>query len=101
MSTIAQAIAETIPCMACKGKGWIVADVDSTGKLEIQRCDSCMLFTNDGAAVLHVANSFEAMRGALQQLINIATHPSATKNEIRMIAREARIALALANGEEQ
>ena len=45
-------------------------------------------------------NAFEPMQEALRSLINIATHPKATKAEIKMIAYECKAALALAEGEE-
>ena len=39
---------------ACRGRGWCVMDADSTGVLEIQRCDSCMRFDSDNEAVHYV-----------------------------------------------
>ena len=36
---------------------------------------------------------------ALENLVNIVTHPAATKEGMRLIAREARAAIAKAKGE--
>lgn len=37
-------------CDACKGKGWLVVDVDSTGTLRVEKCDACDEYENDRAA---------------------------------------------------
>jgi hypothetical protein len=42
-------------CEACDGTGWILADRESAGVLEIQRCDACEQFTTDDEALVHVA----------------------------------------------
>jgi hypothetical protein len=34
----------------CKGRGWLVVDVDSTGFLRVERCDACGRFDSDRAA---------------------------------------------------
>lgn len=43
-----------LPCFACQDKGYLLADIDSTGKLVIQRCDSCSQFNTDNDAVKYV-----------------------------------------------
>jgi hypothetical protein len=34
-------------CPACDDKGWLIVDIDSTGRLAIQRCDSCSQHLTD------------------------------------------------------
>ena len=41
-----------VPCTACEGKGFVLANVQSSGKLEIQRCDSCSKYVNDHQATI-------------------------------------------------
>ena len=41
-------------CEACKGEGVLLVDKDHSGKLEIQRCDTCDKFASDNDAVEYV-----------------------------------------------
>ena len=34
----------------CKGRGWLVVDVDSTGTLRIETCDACGRYDDDREA---------------------------------------------------
>jgi len=47
----------------------------------------------DATEMVRRWNAHNAMRDALQSLVNIATHPKATKAQIKMIANEVRAAL--------
>lgn len=40
----------TKACNACKGKGWIFAERMEDGVIEVQRCDSCKLYSSDKEA---------------------------------------------------
>lgn len=48
----------------------------------------------NAAFIVRVCNSHDELLDALTKLVNIATHPKATKPDIRMIALEARAAIA-------
>ena len=62
---------------------------------ERARCPSCG--AGDGE-VLRLQEENAALLDALRGLVNIATHPNATKLDIRTIATEARFTLARAGG---
>jgi len=34
----------------CKGRGWLVVDVDNTGTLRVEKCDACDKYENDRVA---------------------------------------------------
>jgi len=54
-------------CKACKGKGYLLVDVDSTGKLAIERCDACDHFTSDNAAVEAVVSMADCFARSFTQ----------------------------------
>lgn len=39
-------------CRVCGERGWLIVDVDSTGRLRIERCDECQRLTDDEARIL-------------------------------------------------
>jgi hypothetical protein len=49
-------------CPVCGTRGWLVVDVDSTGKLRIERCDECQRFTDADAQRLQAARDELARR---------------------------------------
>lgn len=72
-------------CPICSGKGWLLVDLDSTGKLAIQRCDNCQLYpATDNEAVQKVARLAEEtpkLIAALTWLLDDLTDAGEDKSE--------------------
>lgn len=48
-----------------------MVDLDSTGKLAIQRCDECKRFVSDNAAVLYVDSVCKGVNEAAEKLASL------------------------------
>ena len=60
------------PCEACGGKGWLLADNTDHG-LRIERCDACLKFANDQAALEAVEKAAQSQPALLKFVEEVAT----------------------------
>ena len=65
---------QPISCGACSGKGWLwcIAEGHHPPREEIQRCDSCLKFTNDRAALEAVVKAAESQPSLLKFVEEVA-----------------------------
>ena len=65
---------EPPPCEACGDKGWIscIAEGDHPRREEIHRCDACLKFTNDRAALEDVVKAAESQPALLKFVEEVA-----------------------------
>ena len=65
---------EPPPCGACGGKGWLwcIAEGDHPSREEIQRCDACLKFANDQAALEAVVKAAQSQPALLKFVEEVA-----------------------------
>jgi hypothetical protein len=62
---------DPLPCEACGGKGWLLAD-DAEHGLHIERCDACQQFANDQIASEAMEKAAQAQPALLKFVEEIA-----------------------------
>jgi len=83
--------------IVCKDGDIAVCSIGCIPKKDFSDDIECYEITRANARLIAAApDLLEALKG----LVNIATHPQATKDQIRQIAKEARATIAKAKGRE-
>jgi hypothetical protein len=65
---------QPVSCGACGGKGWLwcIAEGDHPPREEIQRCDACLKFANDQAALKGVVKAAQSQPALLKFVEEVA-----------------------------